>query len=297
MKIIPQNTATKDLHQYLLGSIAPRPIAFISTVDKDGRINLAPFSFFNVFSAQPPVVVFSPAYSGKTGLSKNTLDNVKEHPECVINVVNYNMVQKTNIASSPFPKGVNEFEKAGFTAIHSELVKPPRVKESPVQLECKVQQIIELGKEGGAGNLVIAEVLMMHIDDSILDEQKMISPQKIDLVSRMNGNWYCRANGDALFELKKLDGEIVLGMDMVPDYAKQSKNFDTADLIKLATEKSLPSENEILELKDKIDAQLKILSGENFYSYLCLHAKEQLNKNNIQEAWKYLLIPNFIKQN
>lgn len=289
MKVHPNNTPTRELHQYLLGSIAPRPIAFVSTMDKNGKVNLAPFSFFNVFSAKPPIVVFSPAYSGKTGQSKNTLDNVKEHPECVINVVTYSMVQKTNIASSPYPKGVNEFEKAGFTPLPSEIVKPPRVKESPVQMECKVQQIIELGKEGGAGNLVIAEVVLMHIDDNVLDDTKFIDPRKIDLVSRMNANWYCRANGDALFELPKLDADIVVGMDAIPDFAKQSGIFTELELIKLASEKNLPGDEEIGVIKNQLEKE-NVLQGDKFYLNLCLLAKEQLNKNNVAEAWKYLLI-------
>lgn len=291
MIVVPKDTATKDLHQYLLGSIAPRPIAFVSTMDKEGRVNLAPFSFFNVFSAKPPIVVFSPAYSGKTGLSKNTLDNVKEHPECVINVVNYSMVERMNLASSPYPRGVNEFDKAGFTAIASDVVKPPRVKESPVQMECKVQQIIELGKEGGAGNLVIAEVLLMHINDEILDNNKMIDPRKIDLVSRMNANWYCRANGDALFEVKKLDADVVVGMDCIPEFAKTSGVLSEKDLIALASEKELPTEEEVSSLKKQIENKINTLSGENFYANLCLLAKEHLDKNNVREAWKYLLIP------
>ncbi len=290
MRIIPKDLPTKDIHQYLLGSIAPRPIAFVSTVDKDGKVNLAPFSFFNVFSAKPPIVVFSPAYSGKTGASKNTLDNVKEVSECVINVVNYAMVHKMNLASSPYPKGVNEFEKAGFTPVQSEIIKPPRVKESPVQMECKVQQIIELGKEGGAGNLVVAEVVLMHISDDILNSQKMIDPRKIDLVSRMNGNWYCRANGEAIFEIPKLDGEIVVGMDVIPEHVKKSGIFHEKDLIKLASEKTIPTKEEIETFRKNKTEEIKTFSTQNFYSNLCLRAKEELDKNNVQEAWKYLLL-------
>lgn len=290
MKIFPKEIPTKDLHQYLLGSIAPRPIAFVSTMDKDGRINLAPFSFFNVFSARPPIVVFSPAYSGKTGASKNTLDNIKETKECVINVVNYAMVKRMNIASSPYPRGVNEFEKAGFTPIPSDIVKPPRVKESPVQMECKVQQIIELGKEGGAGNLIIAEVLIMHINDDVINENKQIDPRKIDLVSRMNANWYCRANGEALFELEKLDADIVVGMDNIPSYAKESGIFSTDDLVKLASEKKLPDKEEIDQFRKNKENEIKTFTEDNLCLNLCLRAKEQLDKNNIQEAWKYLLV-------
>lgn len=294
MKVITKDFPTKELHQYLLGSIGPRPIAFVSTVDKDGRVNLAPFSFFNVFSAKPPVVVFSPAYSGRTGKSKNTLDNIKEVSECVINVVSYAMVKKVNLASSPYPRGINEFEKAGFTALNSEMVKPPRVKESPVQMECKVRQIIELGKEGGAGNLIIAEVILMHINDNILDNNKMIDPHKIDLVSRMNANWYCRANGDALFEIPKLDSEIVVGMDSIPEYAKKSNVFSEEDLIKLASEKELPAKEEIEIFKKTKENEIKIFSTENFYLNLCLRAKEQLDKNNVRDAWKYLLLAEFL---
>ncbi|RME19356.1 MAG: flavin reductase family protein [Bacteroidetes bacterium] len=209
----------------------------------------------------------------------------------MINVVNYGMVEKMNLASSPYPKGVNEFEKAGFTAIASDMVKPPRVKESPVQLECRVQQIIELGKEGGAGNLVIAEVLLMHISDEILDDNKMIDPRKIDLVSRMNANWYCRANGAALFEIQKLDSDVVVGMDNIPEFAKTSGIFSEKDLVMLASERELPSVEEVDFIKKQIQDEINILSGENFYSNLCLLAKQHLNNNNVREAWKYLLIP------
>jgi flavin reductase (DIM6/NTAB) family NADH-FMN oxidoreductase RutF len=212
MTITPGSIKTAQLHAYLLGSVSPRPICFASTIDSDGNANLSPFSFFNVFSANPPILVFSPARSGRTGESKDTYKNVKEVAEVVINVVTYNMVQQMSLASSPFPKGVDEFVKTGFTPIESELVKPARVKESPVQLECVVENIIELGQEGGAGNLIICKVVKMHIQENALNEHGQIDQTKIDLVARMGGDWYCRANGEALFELVKL----VLLLDFSP---------------------------------------------------------------------------------
>ncbi len=194
LSVNTSDLTTQKIHQYLLGAIGPRPIAFASTIDKNGNRNLSPFSFFNVFSAAPPILIFSPARSGRTGETKNTFDNVKEVAEVVINVVNYDIVQQMSLASSPFAKDVDEFTKSGLTPIASDVVKPFRVKESPVQFECKVNQIIELGQNGGAGNLIICEVLRIHIDEAILSEDGLIDQKKIDLVSRMGGNWYCRAD-------------------------------------------------------------------------------------------------------
>ncbi|MGZ3901539.1 MAG: flavin reductase family protein, partial [Bacteroidia bacterium] len=190
----PKDLTVPALQKYLQNAIAPRPVCFASTVSKNGEPNLAPFSFFNLFSSNPPIAIFSPAYSGRTGAPKDTLLNVREVPECVINVVNYDMVHQASLASSPFEKGVNEFEKAGFTPVPSDLVKPARVKESPVQLECKVIEIKELGKQGGAGNLVICEIIRIHVSESVLNDAKQIDTHKIDLVARMGDNWYCRAN-------------------------------------------------------------------------------------------------------
>ena len=188
LSISPNEISIPLLHQYLSGAISPRPICFASTVDAAGNHNLAPFSFFNVFSAKPPIAIFSPNLSGRTGQPKDTHLNIKEVPECVINMVSYNMVQQMSLASSPYPKGINEFKKAGFTPIASDLVKPMRVKESPVQLECKVFEVKEIGN----CNLVMCEIIKIHIDESILDANQLIDQQKIDLVSRMGGNWYCR---------------------------------------------------------------------------------------------------------
>src|SRR5690349_24481534 len=222
LRIDPKEVKTPVLHSYMLGAVAPRPIAFASTVNAAGHPNLAPFSFFNIFSAHPPIAIFSPALSGRTGLSKHTYDNVKEVPEVVINVVNYSMVQQTSLASTEYAKGVNEFEKAGFTPLASELIKPFRVKESPVQLECKVNKVIELGDKGGAGNLIICEILLMHISESVLDDNKQIDPRKIDLVARLGGNWYSRTNGDALFEVTKPIMNLGIGIDQIPEYIRNS---------------------------------------------------------------------------
>jgi flavin reductase (DIM6/NTAB) family NADH-FMN oxidoreductase RutF len=203
LKINPKEVSVPKMHAYMLSSIGPRPIAFVSTVDKEGRPNLAPFSFFNAFGSHPPIVVFSPARSVRENTLKNTLENIQEVKEVVINVVSYSMAHKMNHASIEFPKGVNEFHEAGFTEEPSELVRPFRVKESPVQMECKVLQVIETGYEGGAANLVVCEILLMHISEDILNEEGRIDQNKIDLIGRMGGAYYCRASGDALFELPK----------------------------------------------------------------------------------------------
>ncbi len=220
--ISPAEVTIPVLHHYLLGAVGPRPICFASTVDASGNPNLSPFSFFNVFSANPPILIFSPARSGRDNSTKNTHDNVKEVKEVVINVVTYDMVHQMSLASSPFPKGVNEFIKAGFTPIPSDTVKPFRVKESPVQIECKVIELKELGQGGGAGNLVICEVTKMHINENVLNEKGFIDQQKIDLVARMGGDWYCRAHGDALFEVRKPIVTIGIGIDSLPDHIKNS---------------------------------------------------------------------------
>ncbi len=246
LRIDPKEVKTPVLHSYLLGAVAPRPIAFASTIDKDGNPNLAPFSFFNVFSANPPIAVFSPARSGRTGITKHTYDNVKEVPEVVINVVNYDMVQQMSLASTEYPKGVNEFVKAGFTPVASEMVKPFRVKESPAQLECKVKQVIELGEQGGAGNLIICEVVLMHIDEKVLDANQMIDPNKIDLVARLGGNWYSRTNGNALFEVTKPLLNLGIGVDAIPDHIRHSDVLTGNNLGQLGNIEKLPTEADIM---------------------------------------------------
>jgi len=254
----PKELTIPLLHQHLLGSIGPRPIAFASTIDKDGNRNLAPFSFFNVFSANPPILIFSPARSGRTNTTKDTHNNVKEVAEVVINVVTYDMVHQMSLASSPFEAGVDEFEKAGFTPVASDTIRPFRVKESPVQMECKVLEVKELGQNGGAGNLVICEVLKIHISESVLDEKGMIDQEKIDLVSRMGGNWYCRANGESLFEVDKPLTTIGIGVDALPAKIKMCKELTGNDFGILGNLQSVPNNEEMINELLKLPINLSI---------------------------------------
>jgi len=282
LSLNPKELTIPVLQKYLQNAIAPRPICFASTISKDGKPNLAPFSFFNIFSSNPPVAVFSPAYSGRTGASKDTLLNILEVPEVVINVVTYNMVQQTSLASSPFPKGINEFEKAGFSPIPSELIKPFRVKESPVQMECKVIEVKELGKAGGAGNLVICEIIKIHIHESVLNETNQIDTRKIDLVARMGDNWYCRANGNALFEVEKPITSIGIGIDSFPDSIKHSKVLSGNNLGLLGSIEALPNNEELNAYK----TTLKKFDTENEKHQ---YAQTLLEANKVKEAWLVLL--------
>ncbi|MBS1653166.1 MAG: flavin reductase family protein [Bacteroidetes bacterium] len=282
LSLNPKDLTIQVLQKYLQNAVAPRPICFASTVDANGNPNLAPFSFFNVFSSNPPILVFSPAYSGRTGAAKDTLLNVKEVPECVINVVNYSMVHQTSLASSPFPKGINEFEKTGFTPIASDIIKPLRVAESPVQMECKVNQIIELGTQGGAGNLIICEVLKIHISKSVLNEQQHIDTKKIDLVSRMGDNWYCRAAGESLFEVQKPVTTICVGFDAIPNHIKQSKILTGNNLGLLGSIEQLPSKEDIEKFKTT-------LPEFNSETEKHIYAQQLLELNKVKEAWMLLL--------
>jgi flavin reductase (DIM6/NTAB) family NADH-FMN oxidoreductase RutF len=282
LSLDPKQLTVPALQKYLQNAIAPRPICFASTVSKNGEPNLAPFSFFNLFSSNPPVAIFSPAYSGRTGASKDTLNNVLEVPECVINVVNYDMVHQTSLASSPFPKGVNEFLKAGFTPLPSELVKPARVKESPVQLECRVMEVKELGKSGGAGNLVICEIIRIHISETILNDQNQIDTRKIDLVARMGDNWYCRAGGDALFEVQKPITTIGIGFDSIPETIRNSHVLSGNNLGLLGSIEELPGKEETETFKKG----LKEFSNTEERH---LFAKTLLEANKVKEAWMVLL--------
>jgi flavin reductase (DIM6/NTAB) family NADH-FMN oxidoreductase RutF len=269
--------STPKLHHYLLGSIGPRPICFASTIDKEGNRNLSPFSFFNVFSANPPIIVFSPARSGRTGETKNTYDNCLEVAEVVVNVVNYSMVQQMSLSSSPYPKDVDEFIKAGFTPIASEEVRPFRVKESPIQMECFVKEIKTLGTEGNAGNLIIAEIVKIHLDESILNEQEMVDQEKIDLVARMGGNYYCRAHGEALFEIPKPITSLGMGIDALPKNIRLSKDLSGNDLGKLGLLEQFPLEEEW-----KKEESLS-------YQEAIQKAKRYLDENKIDQAYSILL--------
>jgi flavin reductase (DIM6/NTAB) family NADH-FMN oxidoreductase RutF len=292
LNIDPKTLPIPKLHQYLLGAIGPRPIAFASTIDEEGRNNLAPFSFFNVFSANPPILVFSPARSGRANTSKDTYNNVKKVSEVVINVVNYEMVHQMSLASSPYPPGVDEFIKSGFTPIPSEVVKPMRVAESPVQFECKVNEIIELGTEGGAGNLIICEVVKIHINESILDENNMIDQTKIDLVARMGGDWYCRAEQNSMFTITKPITTCGIGYDNIPVDIKKSTILTANDLGQLAGIEEIPNETDVNEYKlielNEIFINLEsnpVLLEEELHKI----AKRMLSKNKLEEAWMTLL--------
>ena len=292
LSLDPKELTVQRLHQLLLGAIGPRPIAFASTLDQNGNANLAPFSFFNVFSANPPILVFSPARSGRSGQSKDTFNNAQAVPEVVINVVNYNMVHQMSLASSPYAPGVDEFKKAGFTPLASEKVAPFRVAEAPVQFECKVNQIIELGQEGGAGNLIICEVVQMHIQEELLNENGLIDQHKIDLVARMGGDWYCRANTHAMFEIKKPITTCGIGYDALPLDIKSSQQLSANDLGQLAGIEELPNETDVNEYK-LLELSTLFLELEHDASALeqALHQKahELLAQNQLEEAWLTLL--------
>ncbi len=293
MLIDPKEIKTTIFHSYMLASIAPRPIAFASTIDMDGKPNLAPFSFFNAFGSNPPVVVFSPARRVRNNTIKHTLENIYETKEVVINVVNYAMVRQTSLASSEYPKGVNEFDKAGFTPVPSQIVKPFRVKESPVQMECKVLEVKETGSLGGAANLIICEILLMHIDDTILTPDAKIDPNKIDLVARMGGNLYCRASGAALFEVAKPLSVPGIGIDNLPESIRHSHILTGNNLGQLGNVNMLPDENSVHEYsrKDFMKELFKRFGHDKNLLREKLHelAKTLLDKDHVDEAMLVLL--------
>lgn len=272
------------MHSYLLGAVAPRPIAFASTIDADGNINLSPFSFFNCFGANPPILVFSPARRGRDNTTKHSYENVFEVPEVVINIVNYSMVQQTSLASTEYPKGVNEFVKAGFTQVPSTMVKPPRVGESPVSFECKVLQVIKTGDQGAAGNLVICEVILAHIKDEILDEEGKIDPFKLDAVARMGGDWYSRAQGDSLFKVPKPLEKIGIGIDQLPEKIRNSKILTGNDLGMLGNIEKLPETTRGLTIEELSAVKYGIESAHKL-------AQRYLHAGRVEDAWNILLQP------
>ena len=293
LEINPKDLSTKDLHGYLLSSVGPRPIALVSTIDNEGRPNLSPFSFFNVFSANPPIAIFSPARRVRNNTIKHTLQNVASTKEVVINVVSYPIVEQTSLSSTEYKKGVNEFIKSGLTPIESIQVKPYRVKESPVQMECIVKNIISLGEDGGAGNLVVCEIVKMHISENILNENHHIDPNKIDLVGRMGANWYCRASNTSLFEVQKPNSKIGIGYDQLPQHIRNSDILSGNDLAKLANVESLPSMEDVEKFKENKDL-VKILKSsvdeEQTRENLHYHCKKLLQENKVLDAWSTLLI-------
>ncbi|HRO74891.1 MAG TPA: flavin reductase family protein [Crocinitomicaceae bacterium] len=288
----PKEETIQKVHQLLLGGIGPRPIAFVSSVDEKGVNNLAPFSFFNAFSANPPIVVFSPARNGRTSETKDTHENVKKVPEVVINVVTYDIVEQVVLASSPYPKGVDEFVEAGFTPLDSDLVRPKRVKESPVQYECKVLEIKELGTGGASGNLVICEVVKIHVREDLLDANGQIDQKKINLVSRMGGSWYCHSNEASMFEAERPLTTTGVGFTKIPQDILNSTVLTGNDLGKLGRILELPDETEVNEFK-LIDLSDLFISLEDEPEKLeiALHqkAQEYLRESKIEEAWKTLL--------
>ena len=284
ISINPQDIPTSKLHGYLLGSVAPRPIAFASTMDANGNPNLSPFSFFNVFSANPPILIFSPARRVRNNTIKHTLINAKATKEVVINIVNYSIVQQMSLASTEYADGVNEFEKSGLTMLKSDIVKPYRVAESPVQLECKVNEIVELGSQGGAGNLIICEVVKLHIDETILDENGVIDQHKIDLVSRMGGNWYSRANR-GLFEVPKPLSTLGIGIDSLPDEIRNSDVLTGNDLGMLGNIEMLPNQQNV----DKFAKQHPTFIGIDCVKKHTF-AQEFIKNNDVLSALKVLLI-------
>ena len=284
LSIDPQEISTGKLHSYLLGAIAPRPIAFASTIDKDGNPNLSPFSFFNVFGANPPVLIFSPARSVRDNTTKHSLDNAEETKEVVINVVNYDIVQQMSLSSTMYPKGVNEFEKSGLTMVKSDVVKPFRVAESPVQFECKVTDIIYTGNEGGAGNLIVCEVVKLHISEAVLADDGSIDQHKIDLVARAGGNYYSRAR-DGFFEIPKPISTLGIGVDAIPSEIRNSTILTGNNLGMLGNVEQMPDEETVNNFgKEHPEFMgLEITKKHTF-------AQDFLSKNDVESAWKVLLL-------
>jgi flavin reductase (DIM6/NTAB) family NADH-FMN oxidoreductase RutF len=284
--IEPEKLSVAALHGILLGAVTPRPIALASTVDVSGNVNLSPFSFFNCFGSNPPLLIFSPNRRVRDNTTKHTYENVLEVPEVVIHIVNHDMVQQVSLASTEYDKGVNEFAKAGFTEVPSIRVTPPRVKEAPVAMECKVRQVISTGDEGGAANLVLCEVVLMHISDDILDEAGKIDPVKLDAVARLGGDWYARIGRESLFTVPKPLEKKGIGIDQLPDEIRQSTVLTGNDLAQLANVEAIP-------VPDPGHPVFSMLSAEQLArpEDIFIKAKELIARQQIAEAWQLLLRP------
>lgn len=287
LSIIPGDVPVAELHAHLLSGVSPRPIAFVSSIDSQGNINLSPYSFFNVFGANPPIAVFSPARRVRDNTIKHTLENALDTREVVINIVDYSMVQQVSLSSVEFPKGVNEFIKAGFTMLKSDLVKPPRVAESPFQLEAKVIQVLETGHEGGAGNLVVCQIVKVHMAHRILDNNNKIDPFKLDAVARAGGNWYVRAQGDAFFEVPKPAGPAGIGIDALPEFIRHHSVLTGNHLGKLGNLEFLPSLEKATDLAQS-SAHKQLLLPLNHLSPIQI-AIHLLDLNQSFDALVYLL--------
>jgi flavin reductase (DIM6/NTAB) family NADH-FMN oxidoreductase RutF len=283
ISINPKEVTVQVFHSYLLGAVTPRPIALASTIDNEGNVNLSPFSFFNCFGANPPVLIFSASRRVRDNTTKHTYQNVLEVPEVVIHIVNFNIVQQTSLSSSEYGRGINEFLKAGFHADDSVLVRPPRVREAPVAMECKVKQVIETGDQGGAGNLIICEVVLMHISEDILTQGK-IDPFKLDAVSRLGGDYYARINGESIFTVPKPLDKPGIGIDQLPEHIRNSAVLSGNDLGRLANVPVLPE----FEVEAFSDEMLKSIYQEGSETVHRM-AKMLIHENRIEEAWKVLL--------
>jgi len=290
LRIKPGDIPHPKLHQYLLGSIAPRPIAFASTMDAEGNPNLSPFSFFNVFGVNPTTLIFSPSRRGRDGSTKNTLDNLKVVPEVVINVVTYEMVNQASLASTEYPAGVDEFVKAGFTKVPSELISPYRVKESPVQMECRVRDIIGTGDGGGAANLVVCEILLMHIHEDVLGEDNMIDQDKIMLVGRLGKAHYVRAFGESLFEVEKPLQKLGIGIDALPDHIRLSKTLTGNELGQLGNVEKLPDPEELVVFRESPEISELLETICDVSAELTKLARTYLQTGHPYEALKVLMV-------
>lgn len=294
MKTIdPKELKTPDLQAILQGAVTPRPIAFASTIDREGNVNLSPFSFFNLFSANPPVLIFSPSRRVRDNTTKHTLENVLEVPEVVIHVVGFDLVEQMSLASTEYPKGVNEFDKAGLTAIKSDLITPPRVKEAPIAFECKVLEVKSLGTEGGAGNLVISEILKIYLDEKILDEKGIIDPFKLSPVARLGGNWYSKITPDSLFQIPKPLTTLGIGVDQIPAEIRNSGILTGNNLGRLGNVENLPSNAELEAFSQSAEIQEMRTRFQNdpdsWIDHLHRWAKEELEAGNVALAWTILL--------
>jgi Conserved protein/domain typically associated with flavoprotein oxygenases, DIM6/NTAB family len=291
--IVLKDISHAAAQSFLQHSVAPRPICFASTIDLQGNVNLSPFSFFNLFSTNPAIVVFSPSRRARNNTTKHTLENILQIPEVVVNIVSYEMIQQTSLASCEYPKDTDEFIKTGFTKEPSQIIKPPRVKESPIQMECKVLEIKHLGTEGGAGNLVIAEVLMMHINENILNESGNIDQRKLDLMARLGGNWYTRANASTIFEVEKPNTHLGIGVDALPENIRNSKILTGNNLGQLANVSEFPFVDPAFD-DDKLKNIFQYYSTdpEEMERELHNYAKELLDAYKVNEAWQVLLALN-----
>lgn len=291
--ILPSELSIPDLQRTLQFAVGPRPIALVSSINREGLVNLSPFSFFNLFSSNPPILVFSPARRVRDNSTKDTLNNVFEVPEVVIHAVSHAMVEQTSLSSTEYTRGINEFTKAGFTQVESMHVAPPRVAEAPVALECRVNDVVALGEGPGAGNLVICEVVAIHINDSVLDEDGRLDQDRLDLVGRLGGDWYVRAQGDALFEVEKPLATKGIGVDALPKSVRLSTVLTGNDLGKLGNVELLPLQSDVEEFMQHHRIQTifrqyadPIERREALHQY----AKEQLDKGKVHKAWKALLV-------